>query len=35
MRAIINVDGSVMGPFCVASFTTGVVTHLAVDPNRG
>ena len=35
MRAIINSDGSVVGPFCVVSFTMGTVTHLAIDPNHG
>ena len=35
MRAIISSDGSVVGPFCVVSFTSGVVTHMAIDPNRG
>ena len=35
MRAAINSDGSVVGPFCVVSFTMGTVTHLAIDPNHG
>ena len=36
MRAIINNDGSVVGPFCVVKFTTNnIVTHLAIDPIHG
>ena len=35
MRAIIDSDGSVVGPFCVVKFTTTIVTHLAIDPIHG